>query len=178
MPNSLVWDDKTNILLGEVIYAHHYLFVDWSKVDSNLQTALTYQVTLRVAGVDCGDATVAPLANSAVGSGFALQNLVNGVGPVTGEIDDFCVKNNAGDVVAFTDATATDLHFLIVGKANAVVPISILTAAVPALGGLVGVLAELLGTKVNITIGHFNVDIAITRDRNGRITAINKDERS
>jgi hypothetical protein len=166
--SSLVWQDKQHLFLGEVIYAHHFAFVDWTNADADLASALSYQVVLRAAGVDVADVLVKPVKNGP----FTLTTNVPGIGTISGELDDLCAKDNSGTVLpAFKNART--VHWLVVSTADVTVPISVLTAAIPGLGQLVGVAAHLFGSRVHLTIGHFQVNLPITYDAGGRIASIN-----
>jgi hypothetical protein len=173
-----VWDDKVHLFGGETVYAHFFTYVDWSKIDADLQHAFAFLVSIRVAGIQFWASKQVALQNGevdavldpsvAVVAGGQLPNAIRG------EIDD-CSGVDAQGAADWKKATS--LRFLLSSKADVTIPVSLLGGLVGRLGGaaglLVGLAAGLFGGKVRVTIGHSNVSIPIHRDGNGRITQIN-----
>lgn len=179
MPFTQVWDDKVHLFGGEAVYAHFFVFADWSQVDAALGNAFQFQVSIRVAGIQFWTTGQVALQNGAimanVDSAVAALPGVS-LSPVQGEIDDWSAIDGTGKACAFgTDAAA--VTFLVAGKADVTIPIRTLTALVGQLGGVAGALiggalGGLFGAKVRVSIGHSNVSIPIHRDANGTVTQI------
>ena len=174
-----VWDDKVHLFGGEAIYAHFFVYVDWSKVDADLQHAFEFLVSIRVAGVQFWATEQVPLQNGPVTAKLdqAVAAIATNQLPSTiqGEIDDWSAVDDSG--VAGDWAKAASLKFLISSKADVTLPVSLLGGLVGRLGGtagsIVGLAAGLFGSKVRVTIGHSNVSIPVHRDASGRCTQIN-----
>jgi len=165
-----VWDNVQHIFLGNTVYAHHYVYADLSKVNSDLQNAFAYQVDLRVGGADLTYARKEPLSNGALGTG----NISATLGSVDGEVDDWGATTADGkDVSAAWNPTAASVHFLVVSKADVTAPLSELAGLVPVVGPIIKGVGSFLGTKVKLTIAHDNVVIPIHRDGTGKIIKIN-----
>jgi hypothetical protein len=179
MPFTQVWDDKVHLFGGEAVYAHFFVFADWSTVDTDLGNAFQFLVSIRVAGVQFWSTGQVALQNGAITANVdPTVTTLPGVSlsPVQGEIDDWSAIDGTGKACAF-DAGAAAVTFLVAGKADVTIPIRTLTALVGQLGGtagalLGGALGGLFGAKVRVSIGHSNVSIPIHRDGSGKITQI------
>lgn len=179
MANALVWDDKVHLLLGELIYAHFYVYVRWSDVDSDLQHAFDIQVTIRAGGVQLWDTGVLPLKDGQLTAKPAVAVLP----VIEGELDDWDCLDANGDHGNWPKATL--LTFLVSAKTDVTIPISEICAALATLGpaGIAAAAVVKLATtfgskKARITIGHTNVAIPVARDTAGRITQIGHASRS
>lgn len=162
-----VWDDEQHIFLGNVIYAHHYVYADLDRVNTALSTAFAYQVDLRVGSADIAHARKEPLANGALGTGQ-----IGTYGSVSGEIDDWGAKTANGDNTGDWSQAAS-VHFLVVSKGDIAPSLEDLIALVPAVGPVLSAAAKFTGAKVPLTIAHNTITIPIQRDATSRIVAIN-----
>jgi hypothetical protein len=177
-----VWDDKVHLFGGEAIYAHFFAYVDWTKVDASLENAFQFLVSIRVAGVQFWATDQVTLANGSIQANLdpKVAAVAGGQLPRTieGEIDDWSGVDAAGNA---NWPEATSLRFLVAGKADVTLPVSLLAGLVGRVGGVAGAIlggaASLFGSKVRISIGHSNVSIPVHRDGNGRITQINAQAR-
>jgi hypothetical protein len=173
-----VWDDKVHLFMGEVIYAHFYVYADWPKVDSNLEKAFQIQATIRVGGIQFWDTGIVPLANGPFNAKpeAAVSGAVS-LPTVQGEIDDWTGIGTDGKPAPWS--TATLLTFLVSSKADAAVPVTTIIAALKTLGpagaaaATILAVAGLFGTKVRLTLGHTNAALPLHRDASGRIAQIN-----
>jgi hypothetical protein len=164
-----VWDRVQHIFLGNVVYAHHYVYADLSKVNTDLQNAFAYQVDLRVGGGDLAHARKEPLSNGGLGTGN-----IGTLGSVNGEVDDWGATTAGGaDIGGNWNPSAASVHLLVVSKGDVAASLSALAGLVPVAGPIIKGIASFLGGKAKLTIAHDNIIIPIHRDAQGYIIAIN-----
>ena len=162
------WSDRKvfgHVAHLEVASATFEVLADFTKP---LPTAFNLEITLRTAGVDVGNTTVA-VANGPVQ--FPLS--IPGTGTVQGRIDDWRAIDNTGKVIDNTTdpawSRASAVAFQITAIADVTIPISAIVALVPHLGWAISIALSLFGGgKVAVSIGHDPIVLPIHRDAAGK----------
>jgi hypothetical protein len=158
-------------LLGSVIVARNFVYVDWSKVDNDLEHTFKYLASIRLHKCQLWATAQIPLASGPVQASSIIPELPT----IKGKITDIDPLDAKGQPASWE--TAISFAFQLIADGSVTIPKTALTALVATTHNPVLIAAtalSMLTLPKNITFdfGHTTLHVPITRDKDGKIQKI------